>query len=79
MPLRNMLEESTGKRFKTQPVVLYPGWFVHSSVQWPDVWVQNEKQFPSTLAHQKPFIEEPDVHLITYHLKRYVISQQVQV
>lgn len=73
--LRDLLESSTGKRFKVQPVVLYPGWYVSSSAQWPDVWVQNEKQLPSTIQHQKPFIDEPDVHLATYHLKRYVIAR----
>lgn len=73
--LCDLLESSSGKRFKVQPVVLYPGWFVKSPVQWPNVWVQNEKQFPSTIQRQKRFIDEADVHLATYHLKRYVIGK----
>ena len=55
--------------------MLYPGWFVSASVKWPRVWVMNEKQYPSTLSHQKPFIDEADVHLVTYHLKRYIIEE----
>jgi hypothetical protein len=73
--LHELLKSSTGKRFKVQPVVLYPGWWVSSSVQWPDVWVQNEKQFPPTLEHQNPCLPDPDVHLATDHLKRYVIAE----
>lgn len=73
--LAELLEASTGQRFKVQPVVLYPGWFVDSSVQWPEIWVLNEKQLPSTVARQKPVISDADVHLATYHLKRYVIAK----
>lgn len=76
--LSNLLEASTGKRFRVQPVVLYPGWFVESSVQWPETWVMNEKQFPSTLLHQRCMVEDPDVHLIVYHLKRYIIARETE-
>ena len=73
--LADLIEESTGRKFKIQPAVLYPGWFVKSSVDWPDVWVMNAKMFPVTITRQKPFVGEADVHLITYHLKRYVIAK----
>jgi len=73
--LRCLIEESTGKRFTIQPVVLYPGWFVDSSADWPDIWVMNEKLFPVTIARQRPQIDDADVHLVTYHLKRYVIGR----
>jgi hypothetical protein len=76
--LHKLLESSTGKRFKVQPVVLYPGWYVTATVQWPEVWVQNQNQFPTTLQYQKPFIPNEDVTLATYHLKRYVISETEQ-
>lgn len=73
--LCSTMEASTGKRFRVQPVVLYPGWYVESSVQWPEVWVLNEKQFPATVARQKAVIQDSDVHLLVYHLKRHVIAR----
>ena len=73
--LTEIFEQSTGRKFKIQPVVLYPGWFVESSTRWPEVWVMNEKQFPATITRQKPFIGEADVHLLTYHLKLHVIAK----
>ncbi len=73
--LCEILEQSTGRKFKIQPVVLYPGWYVEASAQWPDVWVMNEKQFPATITRQKPFIGEADVHLLTYHLKLHTIAK----
>jgi hypothetical protein len=73
--LSELFEQSTGRKFKIQPVVLYPGWFVEAPSNWPDVWVQNEKQFPATITRQKPFIGAADVHLLTYHLKLYIIAK----
>ena len=73
--LVDLFEQSTGRKFKVQPVVLYPGWFVEASTQWPDVWVMNEKQVPATITRQKPFIGEADVHLLTYHLKLHVLAK----
>lgn len=73
--LADLLKSSTGNPYRIQPVVLYPGWFVVNKTQWPEVWVLNEKQFPAILTHQKPFLAESDVNLITFHLKRYVIAK----
>ena len=50
------------------------GWYVEAAADWPDVWVLNEKQFPAILTKQRPLIDEADVHLLTYHLKRYVLT-----
>jgi len=76
--LHDLIKSSTGKTFKVQPVVLYPGWFVRSSVEWPEVWVLNEKFFVSAVAKQHTQIDDADIHLITYHLKRYVIALEEQ-
>ncbi len=73
--LADIFEQSTGRKFKIQSVVLYPGWFVEASVQWPEVWVQNEKQFPATITRQNQSIGDADVHLLTYHLKLHVIAK----
>jgi len=45
--MSDLIEQSTGKRFFVQPVVLYPGWYVETTKQNPDVWVLNETVIPS--------------------------------
>ena len=76
--LQDLIKASTGKKFKVQPVVLYPGWFITASVEWPEVWVLNEISFVNTVAKFKCQIDDADIHLITYHLKRYVIAREKQ-
>jgi len=76
--LHDFIESSTGKKFKVQPVVLYPGWYVTASVEWPTVWIMNEISFVNTVAKFKSQIDDADIHLITYHLKRYVIARDKQ-
>jgi len=38
--------------------------------------VINEISFVSTLAKLKIQIDDADIHLVTYHLKRYVIARE---
>ncbi len=76
--LRDLIESSTGKQFKVQPVVLYPGWYVTASVEWPAVWVMNHISFTKAMSKQQAVIDDADIHLITYHLKRYVIARDKQ-
>jgi len=59
-------------------VVLYPGWFVTATVEWPEVWVMNHVSFTKAMAKRHAQIDDADVHLITYHLKRYVIARENQ-
>lgn len=73
--LHDLIESSAGKQFKVHPVVLYPGWYVTASVEWPTVWVMNERSFVNTVAKLNSQIDDADIHLITYHLKRYVIAR----
>lgn len=76
--LRDLIEASTGKKFKVQPVVLYPGWYITTSVDWPAVWVMNHISFTKALAKLQPQVDDADIHLVTYHLKRYVITRDKQ-
>jgi hypothetical protein len=43
--VRNILKQTTGKDTRVEPVVLYPGWFVQTTIKNPHVWVDNEKRF----------------------------------
>lgn len=72
--LRDLLRESTGKRFPVRPVVVYPGWYVESKKRPQDrgVWVLNPKQLSAYLSRSPKVLEDSDLHLAAYHLARYV-------
>ena len=73
--MSDLIEQSTGKRFFVQPVVLYPGWYVDNNCQRPEVWVLNETVIPTFIKNARNALSPEDVALVTYHLKRYVISR----
>jgi hypothetical protein len=70
--LRDLVEDSTGKSFGVRPVVLYPGWYVNKQPKNAEVWVLNPKALPSFLEHDRTMMSPEDVHLVSYHLSRYV-------
>lgn len=72
--LQTVLLESTGRRFMVKSVVLYPGWFVKTTVKLRDeaVWVLNPKALPSFLAHQAAQLSEEEAQMATYHLSRFM-------
>ena len=71
--LRELLEDTTGKRYKVQPIVAYPGWFVEGN-QWGEVWVLEPKALGKVLEQKKPVLDKTDIALITSSLKRFVRS-----
>lgn len=72
--IHELLESSTGKKFSVKPIVLFPGWFVESNHEQHDVWVLNEKGAPVFIQRTKEQLSPEDVSLISFHLKRYIIS-----
>lgn len=68
--IRELLEESSGKKFPVQGVVVFPGWFVEPSKE--DVWVLNPKALPTFLENSSVKLSSEDVHLAFFHLSRYV-------
>jgi len=73
--LHDLLERTTGKKFIVKPIVLYPGWFVKKMPANAEVWVLNHKNLPTFISNTKNTLPPEDVALITFHLKRYVISE----
>jgi hypothetical protein len=73
--LGDLIEESTGRRFPVQPIVIYPGWFVEKMPENSEVWVLNEKVLPTFVQNARTHLAPEDINLITYHLKRYVIAK----
>jgi hypothetical protein len=72
--MANLIEQSTGKRFPVQSVVVYPGWYVETTCQNPEVWVLNDTVAPIFIKNARGCLSSEDVSLIAFHLKRYVIS-----
>jgi hypothetical protein len=70
--LHELLLKSTGRSFFVRPVVLFPGWFVEPMRSGQEVWVLNPKALPTFIANEPATLSEPDVHLATFHLSRYV-------
>ena len=70
--LQELIEESTGKKFKVRPVILYPGWFIEKQPKGAEVWVLNPKALPAFLKNENTAMSNEDVYLVSYHLSRYV-------
>lgn len=72
----DLLEQSTGRRFFVQPIVLYPGWYVETTKPNVDVWVVNDTVVPTFIKNARNHQLSPeDISLISFHLKRYIISR----
>ena len=70
--LEQMLLASTGKRFAVRPVVVFPDWFVNPSPKGTAAWVLNPKVLPAFIRYEPVTISEDDLHLIVFHLSRYI-------
>lgn len=75
--LQELLLKTTGKKFPIHPVVLFPGWFTEPTKRGQEVWVLNPKALPKFIANEPLKIKDTDVHLIAYHLSRYVRANEM--
>lgn len=75
--LTRLIEDSAGRRIPTQPVVVFPGWFVEAAPgAQRAVWVMEPKGLPAFLANEPNRLTPEDVKLCALHLSRYVRSTQ---
>ena len=71
--LRELLSESTGRRFEVKSVIVYPGWFVNEGdAKRNAVWVLEPKRLPTFLEREPRRLSQEDIHLASYHLSRFV-------
>lgn len=71
--LRELLTESTGRRFDVRPVVVFPGWFIEQTGQSKKkLWVLNPKALPSFLDNEGVRLSPEDIKLASYHLSRHI-------
>ena len=69
--VKELVRDLTGKLYKVQPVVLYPGWYVKQP-SGAEVWVLNPKALTGFLEKNDDQIDESSIHPIATHLSRYV-------
>jgi hypothetical protein len=67
----DVLHESTGKWFLVKPVVVFPGWWVDEQKN-REVWVLNPDRLQSYIAREPEILTEEDMHLVAYHLSRFI-------
>jgi hypothetical protein len=62
--LRDLLTESTSRKFSIKCAVVFPGWFVEDRAKnKSDVWVLNPKALPSFIEHEPVLLTTEDVAL----------------
>jgi len=69
---RDVLEKSTGKLFPVKPVIVFPGWWVDETHSSKRIWVLNPDRLSSRISQEPQLLTEEEVHLIAFHLSRYV-------
>jgi len=70
--LRNLIGDLTGRKFAVQPILVYPGWFVHPCENEKEVWVRNELKIFETLKSQRPTLSPEDIALISHRLALHI-------
>ena len=70
--LQDLLKESTGIQFPIRPVILFPGWWTEPMKRGQNVWILNPKSLPKFISNEPIAIKETDVHLVAFHLSRYI-------
>jgi Nuclease-related domain len=71
--LRDLLAESTGRRFPIRCAVVFPGWFVENRAKRPsDVWVLNPKGLPAFIEHEPFQLKPEDVALISSRIITHI-------
>jgi hypothetical protein len=71
--LRDLLFETTARKFPVKGVVVLPGWYVESTTAGrPDMWVLNPKALPSFIEHEPVVLKDEDIALASSRLINYV-------
>lgn len=75
--LTRLLQESTGRKFAVQPVVVFPGWYVEAGPgAQKSVWVMEPKGLPAFLSKEPVRLQLEDIKLASFHLSRYVRAHE---
>lgn len=70
--IKNLIAEMTGAKYSVQPILVYPGWFVHPCENEAYVWVRNEQKIIETLKSHRAILSEEDISLISHRLGLHI-------
>jgi len=71
--VHEVLRQSTGKSYRVQPVIVFPGWYVDPMPKgFREVWVLNPKALPSFIEKEPVVLAQEDVMMAAYLLSRYI-------
>lgn len=75
--LKNLINDSTGRKFEVRPIVVYPGWFINAPPNERNcsVWVLNPRALPTFVESKEPVLSQDSINLVIYHLSRFVRTQ----
>jgi hypothetical protein len=67
-----ILARTTGQRFKTRPVVLYPDWWVETQPKGVEVWVLNPKVLPAFVDEEPTVLNADEINRLSAVLEDHV-------
>lgn len=76
--LQELLQKSTGVKFNIKPVILFPGWYTEKVKGGEEIWILNPKALPTFMANEPIRLKETDVHLVAFHLSRYIRTHETK-
>jgi hypothetical protein len=57
---------------QSKPAILFPGWYTEKVRGGEEIWILNPKALPIFIANEPIRLKESEVHLIAFHLSRYI-------
>lgn len=77
--MKELLSESTARKFEVRSVILFPGWYVDQAPgSSRQIWVLNPKAFEAFLDNEPARLSEDDIKLASFHLSRFIRSSEAQ-
>jgi hypothetical protein len=71
--LRDLLAESTGRRFPIKCVIVFPGWFVKKRTRnRGDVWVLNPRALPAFIKCEPVILKAEDIALVSLRISDHM-------
>ena len=72
--LKDLIHESTGRKFIIKPVVVFPGWYIEptSEAKSSEVWVLNPRALPAFIGNSNEQLNTEEISMISFHLSRHV-------
>ena len=74
--VKNYIKNSSGKDFDAKSVVVFPGWFIKSTVPQKNIWVLNPKGLETFISNTPCSLSKEDVYLISNRIEMYIRNFQ---